>query len=272
MKLAGVVLDWAGTIIDQGSRAPVEALRTVFAKAGVAIGIAEARAPMGLAKRAHIAAILEMPLVRERWRERHGTLPSTTNVDALYADFIPRQLDGLEQHSRLIPGVVEAVEKMRSRGLAIGTNTGYTRPMLDYLLKRALQQDFRPDASLCPDDVPQGRPAPWMCYSLAMKLNVYPMSAMVKIGDTPVDMSEGLNAGMWTVGITRTGNEVGLTEEEWESISEPERLSLVSTAEERLLAAGAHYVAGSLAECDGILDAIQDRLEHGECPPAPQCR
>jgi phosphonoacetaldehyde hydrolase len=164
------------------------------------------------------------------------------------------------------------VEKMRSRGLAIGTNTGYTRPMLDYLLARALEQGFRPDASLCPDDVPQGRPAPWMCYSLAMKLNVYPMSAMVKIGDTPVDISEGLNAGMWTIGLTRTGNEVGLTEEEWEKTSEHERLSLISDAEERLLAAGAHYVAGSLAECDGFLDAIQDRLDRGECPPALPCR
>lgn len=266
MRLAGVILDWAGTIVDHGSRAPVEALLAVFADAGVEIGITEARAPMGLAKKSHIAAVLQQPRVRAGWRGVHGAFPSDADIDALYSRFIPRQVDALVRHSALIAGVPEVVETMRSRGLAIGTTTGYTRPMLEFLLARAREQGFQPDASSCPEDVREGRPAPWMCYRNAMQLGVYPMWAMVKIGDTPADIEEGLNAGMWTIGVTRTGNEVGLTATEWESAPEPEKLSLLAVAQQRLRAAGAHYTAGSVAECDGIFDAIQNRLDHGRGP------
>ena len=52
-----------------------------------------------------------------------------------------------------------------------------------------------------------------MCYRLAMDLRIYPLFACVKIGDTESDMAEGLNAGMWTIGVTRSGNAVGLSEE-----------------------------------------------------------
>ena len=273
MNLVGVILDWAGTIVDHGSRAPVDALQAIFSAAGVDIELAEARAPMGIAKKAHIEAILRNPRVRAAWRERHGADPTAFDTDELYAEFIPRQTEGLERYADLIAGVAEAAERMRSRGLAIGSTTGYTRPMLDYLLDRAALQGFRPDAALCPDDIllsekdtVQGRPAPWMCYQNAFLLNAYPMRAMVKIGDTPVDMEEGLNAGMWTIGITRTGNEVGLTADEWQSTPEPQQRALLSIAQNRLLAAGAHYLAGSVGECDDILDVIGDRVRHGQGP------
>jgi phosphonoacetaldehyde hydrolase len=121
--------------------------------------------------------------------------------------------------------------------------------MLDYLLERAAPQGFTPDCALCPDDVSAGRPLPWMCFLAAMRLEVYPMAAMVKIGDTPADIEEGRNAGMWTIGVTRTGNEVGVTEEEWARLVDPDR--------GRLIDAGAHYTASSVAECDGIFDRIE---------------
>ncbi len=265
-KLAGVILDWAGTIVDHGSRAPVEALRGIFSDAGVPIEIAEARSAMGLAKKSHIAAILTLPRVRERWSDTHGMLPSASDTEVLYANFIPRQWECLSEHSSVITGACEAVELMRSRGLRIGSTTGYTRPMLDYLLARALEQGLQPDAALCPDDVPQGRPAPWMCYRNTERLNVYPMWAMVKIGDTTVDVEEGLNAGMWTIGITRTGNEVGLTAEEWRSAADGVKRDLLLQAEQKLLAAGAHYTAGGLEECESILEEIQHYLNRGEGP------
>jgi phosphonoacetaldehyde hydrolase len=266
VKLQGVILDWAGTIADHGSRAPVSALLDVFTAAGVSITIAEARLSMGLAKKSHIRCILKLPRVREAWLNLHGRLPAPGDVDNLYAEFIPRQIECLKQHSDLIDGVPEAAGRMRSRGFKIGTTTGYTRPMLDYLLKCSHDQGFDPDCSACPDDVPAGRPAPWMCYFNATRLGVYPMWSLVKIGDTPVDIEEGLNAGMWTIGITRTGNEVGLTDAEWRAIADDERQRLLSVAGERLRAAGAHYLADSAAACDEIFDAIDRRLMSRERP------
>jgi phosphonoacetaldehyde hydrolase len=259
VKLRAVILDWAGTVVDHGSRAPVAALQSVFTPAGVPITVAEARESMGMAKKAHIRSILEIARVRAAWISQHGAAPSEADVDSLYAAFIPNQIQVLAEYSGLIPGVAEAVASMRSRGLKIGTTTGYNRAMLDYLLERAAPQGFSPDCALCPEDVGAGRPLPWMCYLAAIRLEVYPMAALVKIGDTAVDIEEGRNAGMWTIGVTRTGNEIGLTEEEWARLADAERKGLLHHAEQRLLKAGAHYTAPSVAECDPIFEQIEAR-------------
>lgn len=266
MKLGAVILDWAGTVVDYGSRAPVAALESVFTQAGVPVTVAEARGSMGIAKRAHIRAILEIERVRAAWVAQHGAEPSEADVDRLYAEFIPNQIQVLADYSELIPGVADAVGRMRSRGLEIGTTTGYNRAMLNYLLERAAAQGFAPRCALCPEDAGAGRPLPWMCLLAAIRLEVYPMAALVKIGDTPADIEEGRNAGMWTIGITRTGNEIGLTEEEWTRLGDANRERLLRNAERKLLDAGAHYTASSVAECDVIFDQIDARLAVGERP------
>jgi phosphonoacetaldehyde hydrolase len=138
--------------------------------------------------------------------------------------------------------------------------------MLGYLLERAREQGFVPDFAACPDDVPSGRPHPFMCYLNAIHMEVSPMWTMVKIGDTPADIEEGLNAGMWTIGVTRTGNEVGLTQAGWHKAPEDKKIRLLANAYETLCKAGAHYVAESAAECDEILGRIEARLDAGGYP------
>lgn len=266
MRLRAVILDWAGTIADFGSLAPVTAIRQVFENAGVPVSVAEVRAFMGKSKRAHIENVLELPRVCERWIASRGAPPALTDLDALYSEFVPAQLAAISQHAALIPGVAPAIARMRDRGLKIGTTTGYNRTMLDVLLECAAEQGLAPDSAVCPDDVGSGRPAPFMCYLNALRLGVYPLSAFVKIGDTPSDIEEGLNAAMWTIGVTETGNEVGLSECEWNALSEPERNQAAQTARQRLADAGAHYTAASAAECDAILDEIEERLGRGDKP------
>ena len=266
MKLRAVILDWAGTVVDYGSRAPVAALQSIFSEAGVPVSVEEARESMGIAKKAHIRSILEIARVRGAWASKYGAEPTDRDVDKLYGVFIPNQIQVLADYSELIPGVANAVARMRSRGLKIGTTTGYNRAMLDYLLVRAAAQGFTPDCALCPGDGGAGRPMPWMCYLAAIRLEVFPMATMVKIGDTPADVQEGRNAGMWTIGVTLTGNEVGLTEGKWADLSEDEQAGLLRNAERRLLESGAHYTASSVAECDTILDQIEERLAAGDKP------
>jgi len=266
MTLQAVIFDWAGTLVDFGSRAPVSALQSVFTAAGVPVSVAEARESMGLAKKSHIRSILEIPRVCEAWISVHGDAPLEADVEKLYSVFVPSQIQVLADHSKLIPGVPDAIKRLRARRLKIGTTTGYNRAMLDYLLERAAAQDFIPDSAVCPDDVPAGRPLPWMCYLTAIRLETYPMRSIVKIGDTPADIEEGRNAGMWTIGVTRTGNEVGATAQEWEHLQSADQTLLLNNASERLTASGAHYTAPSVAECDAILDEIDARLARGENP------
>ncbi len=254
--VTAVVFDLAGTVVDHGSRAPVATLQSVFEAAGIPVSIEEARADMGIAKREHIAAILS---------RRLGHRAPDSEIDRLYADFIPRQFSCLRQYSDVIEGVPELMAQLKTRGILAASTTGYTRPMLEVLLEHAGPQGFQPDIALCPDDVPGGgRPAPWMCYLAAICLKVSPLWSMVKIGDTQNDIVEGRNAGMWTIGITRTGNEVGLTAAEWEAL--PDKAGVLERAGMRLRNAGAHYLAGSAAECLPLLEDIEQRLAAGERP------
>jgi len=267
MKLQAVIFDWAGTLIDYGSRAPVAGLQDVFAAAGVPVTVAEARLSMGIAKRDHIGAILALPRVAEAWKRKHGAAPLEADLDALYADFLPKQIECLGRYSDVIAGVPGTAAGLRSRGIRIGSTTGYTRAMLDFLVEKAREQGFAPDCAICPQDVPGGgRPAPWMCYLNAIRLEVRPLWAMVKIGDTPSDIEEGLNAGMWTIGVTRTGNEAGLTEEEWNSAAVQEKAAVIARARKRLLDAGAHYLVESAGECLDTIDEVAGRISSGEKP------
>ncbi len=67
-KIRAVIFDWAGTMVDYGSRAPAIVFQEIFKQEGVEISPGQAREPMGMAKREHIAAITNMPDVAERWR------------------------------------------------------------------------------------------------------------------------------------------------------------------------------------------------------------
>src|SRR5262249_44024267 len=142
----------------------------------------------------------------------------------------------------------------------------YTRPMLDLLLVRAAGQGYTPDAALCPDDTGGGRPHPWMCLQIALGFRLDATSAAVKVGDTVSDIEEGLNAGMWAVGVSATGNEVGLSAADWDALPAPERRQLSCRAAEKLQAAGAHYVIESVARLEPVLEEIDDRLSAGERP------
>lgn len=264
--LKGVILDWAGTVIDYGSCAPVAAFREVFHGAGVEITVTEAREPMGMAKRDHIAAVLAMPAVRERWTRARGGPPTDDDVDHLYGQFQPAQLRCLTQYGELIPGTVDTIATCRRRGLKIGSSTGYTRQLMEVVLAEAARQGFQPDAMLCADDIHIGRPAPWMCFENARRMDIFPMSAIVKVDDTSVGVEAGRNAGMWSVGVTLSGNLVGLTMDEIQRHDPEDLRGQIAAAEERLHSAGAHFTVNTIADLPPVLDEIESRLGGGETP------
>jgi phosphonoacetaldehyde hydrolase len=265
-KIQGVIFDWAGTLVDHGSFAPTMVFIEGFRTFGVEITIEEARQPMGKPKRDHVAAVLAMPSVVERWRVAHGRVPIEKDIDAVYADFIPRQLGVIASYSDPIAGVVEMLAALRMRGVKIGSCTGYTRAMMETLLPAAQAHGCILDSVVTPDEVPAGRPAPYMIYANALQLGIAPLSALVKVGDTPIDIEEGLNAGTWTVGVALTGNALGLRVDEWANLDAETRARLHQASYASLYAAGAHFVIDSAAELLPILDWIDGRLARGEQP------
>lgn len=264
--LQAVILDWAGTAVDFGSFAPTAVFLRLFEQHGVTITAAHARQGMGLMKKDHLRTIMQHPEVRAAWQAVHGAAPTEADIDRVYADFEPQQIASITEYAQPIPGLLDTVAFIRNRGWKIGTTTGYTRPMMVELAAAARQYGYEPDAIATPSDVPAGRPYPWMCYKLATELNVFPMAAMVKVGDTLVDIEEGLNAGMWTVGLALSGNMVGLTEAEFARLSQEEVAALRQEIAPRFFAAGAHFVIDSIAHLPPVLDAIDARVRNGAQP------
>lgn len=259
--IKAVLADLAGTTVDFGSCAPAGAFVELFARHGVKVTTADARGPMGIHKRDHIRTMLDMPGVSEQWSRVHGKAWAEQDLDALYAEFIPMTLEALPRYTQVIPGVVETVDKLHEQGIPIGVSTGYNNEMLDIVLTKAAEGGFVPDAAVCAADVSRGRPAPWMIFRLMESLDACPPSAVIKVGDTIADIEAGLNAGVWTVGVTQTGNLVGLTQAEWNALDQAERQRCTAEAERRFLAAGAHYVLDSFADLPDLIAAWR----HG-CP------
>jgi phosphonoacetaldehyde hydrolase len=261
-----VLLDWAGTTMDFGCMAPAVVFVEVFKRKGVPITMEEARAPMGAHKRVHIQRITEIDSVRRRWQEKHGRPPDDTDVAAMFADFVPLQLKCLSDYSKLIPGTLEAVAAMRARGAKIGSTTGYTTEMMKINLADAAKQGYLPDSTVCASDVPAGRPLPYMCLQNVINLGVSPVEACVKIDDTRPGIEEGLNAGMWTIGLAVSGNEIGLPLAQWRVVPEADRTRMRAAAYERMYQCGAHYVVDDISGVARCLDDIEVHLARGERP------
>jgi phosphonoacetaldehyde hydrolase len=264
--LKAVLLDWAGTTMDYGCMAPAVVFMDVFKRKGVEITIDEAREPMGAHKKVHIRQISKNENVAKRWEQKHGRKPNEDDVEAMFKDFVPLQLQCLAQYADLIPGTLEAVAEFRRRGLKIGSTTGYMEEMMTILLAEAKRRGYVPDSTVCASQVPAGRPHPFMCLQNAINLQTYPMEAFVKIGDTLPDIEEGLNAGMWTIGLAKTGNEIGLTEEEIAALDPEIRSARLARAYKRMIQTGAHYVVDGIADVVPLLHQINARLASGDRP------
>ena len=264
--LKAIVLDWAGTTVDHGSCAPAFVFQEIFRRRGVSITPAQAREPMGRAKRDHIEAIASMPDVSQAWLQEHGKEWTQEDIDAMYADFLPLQKETLQRGSDVIFGVAETVQWCRDAGLKIGSSTGYTHELMSVVEPVAAAQGYSPDIVLCSEDAPMGRPAPYLLHEAAKRLEVYPMWHIVKVDDTPVGIEAGCNAGCWTVGVTRTGNGVGLSADEVASVSSDELQKLCDRAGKVLTDAGAHFIVESVADLRPVLQEIDLRLGQGILP------
>jgi phosphonoacetaldehyde hydrolase len=255
-KISLVIFDWAGTTIDFGSRAPAAAFAGVFAANGIEVTDQQARAPMGLNKRDHLRTMLSDPPVAEKWRAKHARDWTETDVDTMYEAFVPIQLQAIQEHAELVPGLMAVVNELRERQIQIGGTTGYFRAAADAVAIRADEAGFRPDANVCADDVPAGRPAPWMIYRVMKELQVSGPTSVLKIGDTIADIQAGLAAGCWSIGVCDSSSLIGLSRAEFEALAESERDVLLVKAEQAFRDAGAQHVVRTLSDLPALIDTI----------------
>lgn len=254
-KFDGVIFDWAGTTVDYGCFAPVQAFADSFAEFGVIPTMDEVRAPMGMLKRDHVRTMMQMERISGLWKQVHGREFTEEDVEAVYLRSESRIMELLGQFTDIKPYVKETVEELRRRGLKIGSTTGYTDEMMQVVVPAAAKKGYSPDCWFSPDAVGQkGRPFPYMIFRNMEELKLSDVRKVMKVGDTVSDIREGKNAGLYTVGIIEGSSVVGLSQREFEALSPEERAQLCERARKKYLEAGADCVVNDIR---GILELIE---------------
>ncbi|RJP67773.1 MAG: phosphonoacetaldehyde hydrolase [Comamonadaceae bacterium] len=259
LQIQAVIFDWAGTVIDFGSQAPMGAFVELFKRHGLSITIAEARVPMGMPKWHHIQALGQQPRIAALWEQVHGRPFDDSDVDALYEEFTPMNAASVVHHATLIAGALDTVAWLRARGVRIGSTTGYNRAIMEVVMPLAATQGFTPENVVCADDLPESRPSPMGMRYTMERLGVNEPRQVVKVDDTVPGLLEGRRAGCWTVAVLASGNALGLTEAEWEATSDSSRAALRAQARESLSGGQPDYCIDTVADLPGVIEAIEAR-------------
>ncbi len=259
-KIECIVMDWAGSAVDYGCFAPVAAFIGSMAEIGIHLTADDARKPMGLNKIDHIKALFSMPHIAAEFKQKYGREVNNNDVQLRYESFKNILFSSLAQYTDPIPGVVEVIRELQRRGIKIGSTTGYTDEMMRIVAPAAAEKGYCPDLWVTADNLPAGRPYPYMIYTNMCRLAVPSVGSVIKYGDTVADMREGVAAGVWTVGVVTGSNELALTQEETEAMNPAELSHKKLEVRMRLLAAGAHYVVDNIRELPLLIESIESRM------------
>ena len=258
MQITTVILDWAGTTVDFGCFAPVDAFREAFESIGLTPTMEETRAPMGMQKRAHIEAMLSGDRLRAAFRWRFGRAWTQEDIDMLYREFEPALFRVLPEHCDVLPGAIKTASVLRGMGIKIGSTTGYTAAMMEIVVQEALRAGYTPDAMVLPDETGGiGRPYPYMLHRNLEKLGEADIRRVLKLGDTVSDIEEGKNAGCVSVGAIRGSSILGLNREEYDALTEAERIRRFEKARAEFIAAGADHVIDSIEALPELIETLK---------------
>lgn len=257
-KIEAVIFDWAGTTVDFGSMAPVQAFLKAFQQFGITPSLDEVRKPMGLPKWDHVHTMMQMERISGEWLRIKGRPWEIGDVDSIYKLSEEIIMDILSEFADPKPYVTEAVAELRDKGIKIGSTTGYNTEMMKTVTAEAAKKGYRPDACFTPDDTEgKGRPYPYMIFRNMEKLGVSSAAAAVKVGDTVADITEGKNAGLISVGIIEGSSVMGLTEEEYNQMTDTEKKKEKARITEVYLAAGADYVIDNMSSLAELIETIE---------------
>ena len=253
-KIEAVIFDWAGTTVDYGCFAPVQAFITAFEEYGITPTFDEVREPMGMLKRDHIRTMMNMERIHEEWKRVQGKDFTEEDVEQVYQTSENSILKIVHQFAEPKPCVLETVKYLRDKGTKIGSTTGYNDRMMEIVVPAAREKGYEPDVWFSPDSTGQkGRPYPYMIFRNMEALGIKKVNRVLKVGDTVSDIKEGRNAGVWSAGIVVGSSEMGLSLEEYEALSQEEKDRLCKETADRFIEAGADKVFYTIQDLEEFL-------------------
>ncbi|ANC30456.1 phosphonatase-like hydrolase [Isoptericola dokdonensis] len=175
-------LDIAGTTVEEGG-AVYRALHDAVRRHGSAADVADVARWMGADKRTAIRALLELG-------------GDTSAVEPAFVDFEKLLREAYDTTPPApMPGVLDAFTALRDHGVRIVLTTGFSADVTGLLLDRLGWADGLLDAVVTTDDVPSGRPAPYMVHRAMERTGVTDVARVLTVGDTVLDLEAGTNAG-----------------------------------------------------------------------------
>ncbi len=196
MPVELVVFDLAGTTVHDDQDVP-RVLQNSLQRFDVAISLKEAAKVMGIPKP---VAIRQLAI------EKGVADPDDKWIDKVHQVFIKEMIHFYESDAsvREKEGVSKTFMKLKSRGIKIAVDTGFSREITIPLLQRmGWEKNDLLDFSVTSDEVPRGRPFPDMIFKSMALTGVREVSHVAKVGDTASDMEEGTAAGCrWVIGVT----------------------------------------------------------------------
>ena len=256
-QIEAVIFDWAGTTVDYGCFAPVEAFRQAFEEVGIRPTTEEIRQPMGLSKRLHVQTMFEMTRISAQWKEIYGQPWTEQDVERVYLRSEELILSILPDYSQPISHVVEATAALRKHGIKIGSTTGYNNEMMSLVVPAADKAGYSPDCWFSSDSTNRiGRPYPYMIFKALETLKVSSVQAAVKVGDTVADIQEGQNAGLITVGILEGSSLMAFSQAEYEALTPEQRSNEMDRVRKIYQDCGANYVVRNMSELPNLLECL----------------
>lgn len=264
-KIKAVIFDWAGTTVDYGCFAPVQAFIEAFKKYGVEPTMDEVREPMGMAKKDHVRTMLQMERISREWQNVYNRPFTEEDVDHIYQESEKLILTMLPDFCEPKPYVLECVERLREMGIKIGSTTGYNDEMMGIVVSGAEAAGYIPDVWVSPDATgKKGRPYPYMIYENMKRLDILSVDAVLKVGDTVADIEEGKNAGVTTVGILEGSSLMALSEQEYNSLSTEEQKVAKEKVHKIYIESGADYVIDNMSQLCNLITTIET-MSMGRC-------
>lgn len=255
--MEAVIFDWAGTTVDFGCFAPVQAFISAFEKFGITPTVEEVRKPMGMLKWDHIKTMMEMDRICDEWKHIHGRDFTKEDVDQVYECSEKAIFEILDGYAEPKPYTLDTVAELRKMGLKIGSTTGYTDEMMEIVVPKAKEYGYDPDFWCSPNAVKNlGRPYPYMIYKNMLELGVTAFDQVIKVGDTVADIKEGKAAGIISIGVIEGSSIMALSKEEYQALGAAEKEQLCEKVRKVYIDCGADYVISNLSELPALIKSL----------------
>ena len=196
MSIKLVVFDMAGTTVKDENYVG-HAFQQAMKNFGYEIPLKDINPIMGYEKPVAIKMMLQL-------HELNTTLITEKLIGAIHDDFVANMLHFYRTSDQIVPlpHAEETFEALRSQGIKIGLDTGFSKNIADVIIER-LNWAGKVDVVVASDEVENGRPYPDMIQKMMLQLNITDAAEIAKVGDTEVDINEGKNTGCkYVIGVT----------------------------------------------------------------------